>query len=617
MKQLPNWLWTVITFFLMLSIFASLQMGQSPASQSVAYSQFKQLVLAGDVLEVVVEGESLSAELKAEKIFKNDAGPTKNITTILPSTGDPQLQQIFDSNKVVVWNKATTSKFGWLFSFLPWIIFIAIYFYFIRRMQGNVMDRFGGRNSSDFLVGSTKKEEKAGRKITFKDVAGQEAAKKEVSELVEFLRNPELYEKLGAETPRGVLLMGPPGTGKTLLARALAGEAGVNFFHISASEFIEMFVGVGASRVRKMFEEAKKRAPSIIFIDELDAVGRVRGTGLGGGNDEREQTLNQILSEMDGFSGHEAVIVLAATNRPDVLDPALLRPGRFDRHVTLDLPDKSARRAILEVHTRKVPLAEDVDLDTVAASCPGFSGADLKNLVNEAAIAAAQDGLSALAMHHFDDMRDKIMLGTARTLAIQPEEHHRLAVHEAGHTAVSYFLKNTDPVYKVTIIPRGRALGGTHILPAEERHTYSEDYLKDHLTVMLAGRVAEKIFLDSVSSGADDDIKNATQLARSMVSRWGMSEEIGPIDVRQSEEHPFLGREIAQPRHFSESMSGKIDDAVLKLLFQAEKRGIELINTHKPQIEKLIKQLEMEETIGHEEIDKILGATSSLKDVSA
>lgn len=616
MKQIPNWLWAFITFFFVLVIFTSINLGQTPSIQNISYSQFKQLVRADEVKEVTLEGEKLTAELKSEKALKSNSIPTKNITTFLPSTGDPQLLPIFEEKEVVVWNKSTTNQYSWLISILPWVIFIGIYIFFIRRMQGNVMDRLGGRSSTDFLTGSTSKETKTNKKISFKDVAGQESAKKEVAELVDFLNHPERYDKLGAEMPRGVLLMGPPGTGKTLLARALAGEAGVNFFHISASEFIEMFVGIGASRVRKMFEEAKKRAPSIIFIDELDAVGRARGTGVGGGNDEREQTLNQILSEMDGFDGHEAVVVLAATNRPDVLDPALLRPGRFDRHVTLELPDKSAREAILKVHTRKTPLANDVDLNIVAASCPGFSGADLKNLVNEAAIAAAQEGVETLSMHHFDEMRDKIILGTVRTLAIQPDEHHRLAIHEAGHTAVSYFLPNADPIYKVTIIPRGRALGGTHILPTEERHTYSEEYLRDHLTIMLAGRVAEKLFLNSVSSGADDDIKQATHLARSMVSRWGMAKEIGPIDVRQSEEHPFLGREIAQPHYLSEAMSSKIDKAVLKLLYEAEERATEIITNHKLQVKNLINQLEIDETIGKDGIHRTLSEETPLIEAS-
>jgi cell division protease FtsH len=356
-----------------------------------------------------------------------------------------------------------------------------------------------------------------------------------------------------------------------------------------------------------MFDEAKKRAPAIIFIDELDAVGRVRGTGLGGGNDEREQTLNQILAELDGFSGHEAVVVLAATNRPDVLDPALLRPGRFDRHVTLELPDRAARRAILDVHTREVPLAGDVDLDIVAASTPGFSGADLKNLVNESAMAAARENARAVTMAHFDAMRDKLIMGTLRTLAIRPEERHRLAVHESGHTAVAHYLPKADPLYKVTIIPRGRSLGGTHMIPDEERQTLPEDYLKDQIAVMLGGRTAENLLLGSVSSGADDDIRRASQLARAMVARWGMAEEIGPVDLRQSEEHPFLGREIAQPRRFSETTAHEVDEAVRKLLIEAENRAREVIDAHRRQIERLIGELEEKETLDKEEIEACLG----------
>ena len=444
-------------------------------------------------------------------------------------------------------------------------------------------------------------------KVTFADVAGQDNAKREVSELVDFLKDPERYTRLGAEVPRGVLLMGPPGTGKTLLARALAGEAGVPFFSISASEFIEVFVGVGASRVRKMFDEAKARQPAIIFIDELDSIGRVRGTGFGGGHDEREQTLNQILAELDGFEGHEAVIVLAATNRPDVLDPALLRPGRFDRHVTLDLPDRNARVAILTVHTRKVPLAADVSLETVAAGTPGFSGADLKNLCNEAAMAAAREGLSSVSMRHFDEMRDRILLGTVRTMAIQPEERHRLAVHEAGHVTVAYFLPEADPLYKVTIIPRGRALGVTHQLPSEERHTLPESYLKDRLAVALGGRVAEHELLGSISSGADDDIRTATALARAMVSRWGMSDELGPVDLRDSDEHPFLGREVALPRHFSEAAAGAVDRAVRTLLIAEETRAREVIDAHRAGMEKLVAALEAEESLDRSQIEAALG----------
>lgn len=607
MKQIPNWAWFVIIGFILMMSLLTTQIAQQQIEVAVSFSEFKQMIVDGKIQEVRLKGERANAELRTVQRLGANNIETKHVVTIVPANGGPELISLLESKGVEIWNLPVEDGGSWLRSILPWVVLFGVYLFFLRRMQGNLMDRFGGRSSGDFLTGSTAKEEKSERRVTFRDVAGLENAKREVSELVDFLKHPEVYRELGAEPPHGVLLMGAPGTGKTLLARALAGEAGVNFFHISASEFIEMFVGVGASRVRKMFEEAKKRAPSIIFIDELDAVGRVRGTGLGGGNDEREQTLNQILSEMDGFTGHETVIVLAATNRPDVLDPALLRPGRFDRHVTLDLPDKAARKAILEVHTRKVPLAGDVDLDIVSANCPGFSGADIKNLVNEAAIAAARDKVSEVSMHHFDSMRDKIIMGTVRTLAIQPDERRRLAIHEAGHTAVAYFSPNADPLYKVTIIPRGRALGSTHLLPEEERHTLAEDYLFDRLAVSLAGRCSEKIFLGNVSSGADDDIKSATQLARAMVARWGMSDEIGPVDLRQSEEHPFLGREIAQPRRFSEVMSNKVDEAVSKLLLDAEKRGVEIITSHKEKIVKLIDKLEREETINRENIEEILG----------
>lgn len=611
MKQLPNWIWFLAIGIFLFIIFQGTQLSNQPTMVPIAYSEFNKLVAADSIKEVKLKGGIVSAELIAPEILGENMTEASFVSTVLPVGLDPDVMKILQDKGVIVWSEPVEEA-GWLGAILPWIILMGIYLFFMRKMMGNPLDRLGGKGSGNFLSGSASKEQQYERpKITFADVAGQEAAKQEVAELVEFLKHPDVYEKLGAEPPHGILLVGPPGTGKTLLARALAGEAGVNFFDISASEFIEMYVGVGASRVRKMFDEAKKRAPSIIFIDELDAVGRARGTGLGGGNDEREQTLNQILSEMDGFSGHETVIVLAATNRPDVLDPALLRPGRFDRHVTLELPDKLARKEILKVHIRKVPLSTEVNLDVIAASCPGFSGADLKNLVNEAAIAAAREGKTEVSSHHFDEMRDKIVMGTTRTLAIQPEEHRRLAVHEAGHTAVAYYLPNADPLYKVTIIPHGRSLGSTHMLPTEERHTFAEEYLQDRLAVSLAGRCSEQIFLGSVSSGADDDIKNATQLARSMVSRWGMSDKIGPIDLRQSEEHPFLGREIAQPRRYSETMSNEVDQEVKKLLHSAEETGRKIINSHKKKIETLINQLEKEETINLVGIEAILGTKGS------
>jgi len=578
---------------------------------TVAYSKFKALVAEGEVTAVTLTGDGILAELKTPISDNSGRAATNQAKTTIPAMGDPALLPALEAQKIDVSVVADTEA-SWLVSMLPWVVLIGFYLFFMNRMYRNMSGNFGGRDASEFLTGSAKQQEKAGRQVTFDDVAGQENAKREVSELVDLLSAPDRYERLGAEPPRGVLLVGPPGTGKTLLARALAGEAGVPFFHISASEFIEMYVGVGASRVRKMFEEAKARAPSIIFIDELDAVGRVRGAGFGGGHDEREQTLNQILSEMDGFAGHETVIVLAATNRPDVLDPALLRPGRFDRHVTLELPDKGARAAILGVHTRKKPLGADVDLAAVAATTPGFSGADLKNLCNEAAMAAAREDCDQIFMRHFDDMRDKVMMGSVRSMAILPDEHHRLAVHEAGHTVVAYFLPNADPLYKVTIIPRGRTLGGTHMLPAQERHTLPAGYLQDQLAVMLAGRAAELALLGDASSGADDDISRATKLARAMVTRWGMSDKIGPFDLRQSEEHPFLGRDISQPREFSEATAHEVDAEVRRLLGQADDAAGEVLRHHKAGMERLIERLEAEESLDFEAIQACLGDADRL-----
>jgi cell division protease FtsH len=607
MKKLGNtWIWAILA--VMLTILVLRYVGDTaPPVPEAPYSQFKEWLKQDLVAEVDLQGRQATAILKDSLQIDERRPPNDRYRVFLPEADDPTLLPLLEEKDVVIRSRPESSAAGWLLGILPWVFLFGLYFWFWNRMQHNVTGRFGGRSPTDFLAGSARQERKSKRRVTFDDVAGQDNAKREIAELVDFLRDPERYRKLGAEPPRGVLLMGPPGTGKTLLARALAGEADVNFFHTSASEFIELYVGVGASRVRQMFDEAKKRAPAIIFIDELDAVGRVRGTGLGGGNDEREQTLNQILAELDGFSGHEAVVVLAATNRPDVLDPALLRPGRFDRHVTLELPDRAARRAILDVHTREVPLAGDVDLDIVAASTPGFSGADLKNLVNESAMAAARENARAVTMAHFDAMRDKLIMGTLRTLAIRPEERHRLAVHESGHTAVAHYLPKADPLYKVTIIPRGRSLGGTHMIPDEERQTLPEDYLKDQIAVMLGGRTAENLLLGSVSSGADDDIRRASQLARAMVARWGMAEEIGPVDLRQSEEHPFLGREIAQPRRFSETTAHEVDEAVRKLLIEAENRAREVIDAHRRQIERLIGELEEKETLDKEEIEACLG----------
>ncbi len=613
-----RWIWIVlVAAVLLLPLWlVSRQAAQPADGAAIAYSTFKKLVADGRVDAVTLRDHEITAILDAPWELRPGVA-TVSVTTVAPPFGDAALLALLEDRDVVTTALPSGGR-DWLVSMLPWLLFIAVYAFFWTRFArgvsgGGLGGGLGSGGVDAFLRGRATREETAAKPVTFADVAGQDNAKQEVAELVEFLRDPERYRRLGAEPPRGVLLMGPPGTGKTLMARALAGEAGVPFFNISASEFIEMFVGVGASRVRAMFDEAKKRAPSILFIDELDAVGRVRGAGFGGGHDEREQTLNQILSEMEGFEGHEAVIVLAATNRPDVLDPALLRPGRFDRHVTLDLPDRTAREAILRVHVRNKPLAADVDLGVIAAGTPGFSGADLKNLANEAAIACAREGGASVAMRHVDRARDRVMMGMERKLTIRPDEKHRLAVHEAGHTAVAHALPHADPVYKVTIIPRGRALGGTHMIPEEERYTRSQAELGDRLAVLLGGRAAERALVGDVSSGADDDIRQATRLARAMVTRWGMSDRLGPVDLRQSDEHPFLGREMAQPREFSDRTANDVDVEVRRLLHEAEARAIAVVDGNRPAIGRLIEALEDRETLDREAVIEILGYSAGSK----
>jgi len=573
----------------------------------IAYSEFQGLVRSDSVTAVELRGRQVTGALEQARPLGSQGQSVKRFRTRLPDFGGEDLLAVLDQHGVKVTVLPTEQEnvlLRLLTLVLPWIILFGFFFWVYRRTS-RMVGGAGPGGLGQFLREPAQVEAKV-PKVTFDDVAGHRSAKQDVRELVDFLQAPERYRTLGAEVPHGVLLMGPPGTGKTLMARALAGEAGVPFFSISGSAFIEVFVGVGASRVRKLFEAAKAKAPSIIFIDELDSVGRTRGTGLGGGHDEREQTLNQILAEMDGFEPHEAVIVLAATNRPDVLDPALLRPGRFDRHVALDLPDRDDREAILRVHTRQIPLADDVSLPTLAAGTPGFSGADLRNLVNEAAMMAAREKAQNVTMDHFNECRDKLLLGAARTLAIQPAERHRLAVHEAGHTTVAFFLPNADPLYKVTIIPRGRSLGGTQQLPEQERHTLSEEYLRDRLAVMLGGRVAERLVVGTVSSGADDDIRQATALARAMVARWGMSPEVGPMDLRQSEEQPFLGKEIAQPRHFSEHSAEMVDNAVRALLQEAAAVAEELLTRNRRAFERLAKALEAHETLDRAGIARYL-----------
>ncbi|MDH5325678.1 MAG: ATP-dependent zinc metalloprotease FtsH [Gammaproteobacteria bacterium] len=600
----------VITVVFSVSYFL-LYMGQGrDPVYEINYSDFKLYLSQENVHEVIIRGETLEGHLfDALPIGPKGQNSTHFITRI-PPFGEENLLQALEQAEVkikVEKEKQPGMLSAFILSLLPWVVFFVVLIWFVRQARRGIGGGMGGAGGDLQRFLDLSRKQTVIPDIRFEDVAGQAAAKQEIMEIVDYLKNPQKYLKMGAEIPRGVLLMGPPGTGKTLMAKALAGEAGVPFHSISGSEFIEVFVGVGASRVRSLFDSAKRHAPSIIFIDELDSVGRTRGTGLGGGHDEREQTLNQILAEMDGFAGHEAVIVLAATNRPDVLDPALLRPGRFDRHVTLDLPDVADREAILKVHSQLSPMAEDVDLRRVAQATPGFSGADLKNLVNEAAILAARENLNEVHMRHFDDVHDKVIMGTERALVMTEEERHRLAVHESGHTVVAYFLPNADALYKVSIIPRGRALGATQQLPEHERHTLPEDYLKDRLAVVLGGRVAEKDLLGSVSSGADDDIHQASAIARAMVSRWGMSEEIGPVDLRESEEHPFLGRDIAQPRHYSEHSAEEVDDAVKKLLLDAELHARAVIQNHRQGLEQLVAQLEQYESLNREQIEQCLG----------
>ncbi len=614
----PDWLHYVLIVLVTVLAYYWLSKGliTTPGpSYEIPYSQFKTFAHKGQVQEVVIRGLEIEGVLHTPMLIGPQQEEASSFSTRLPSFGDEALMPMLEAQnvKITIFEERGKGVLPILFrAFLTWVLLLFFFYLIYSRTAKSLGGRFGGAGDLKKFLESPTKE--AGiPEVTFADVAGQDNAKREITELVEFLKHPEQYRKLGAEVPRGVLLMGAPGTGKTLLAKALAGEAGVPFFSISGSEFIELFVGIGASRVRNLFDAAKKKAPSIIFVDELDSVGRTRGTGLGGGHDEREQTLNQILAELDGFTGRENVIVLAATNRPDVLDPALLRPGRFDRHVTLDLPGRKDRIALLKVHTRNVPLADDVELDKIAAGSPGFSGADIKNLVNEAAMLAARYKREQVLMLDFDEARDKLLLGTVRTLAIQPEERHRLAVHEAGHTIVTYFIPHADPLYKVSIIPRGRALGGTQQIPEEERHTLPEDYLRDRLAVILGGRCAEKELLDSLSSGADDDIRSATALARAMVARWGMSHEVGPVDLRESEEHPFLGREIAQPRRYSEHSAQAVDKAVHDLIIESEQVALAIIKQHRTQLNRLIAKLEDKETLYLEDIEKCIGPDAAKK----
>lgn len=583
-----------------------------PSASSVDYVFVWKQAEKGNISWVEFNGNIVRGQWKEIPEAPDNESPklTKEFEMVLPVHDDHELKNHFMLHNVKIKAKSpeTTVTSRDLFFLLIQILPFAFLFWLLWSMIRKNSDPFSSGPLGSFIRSPAKRFKPNEQQTTFDDVAAMEHAKQDLQEIVEFLKSPAKFQRLGAQIPKGVLLMGPPGTGKTLLARATAGEAGVPFFAINGSEFIQMFVGVGASRVRDMFRTAKESAPCILFIDEIDAVGRIRGAGLGGGHDEREQTLNQILSEMDGFAQTEAVIVIAATNRPDVLDPALLRPGRFDRHVTVDRPTKTGRAAILKVHSRKVPLDDDVNLETVAAGSIGFSGAELKNLVNEAALNAARAGRDTVKEEDFDQARDKILMGPKREEVLGPKEREMTAYHEAGHALLAWLLPEVDPVHKVTVIPRGRALGVTQLMPDEDRYNIGEKRLHSQLAFMLGGRAAEKLVFNEYSAGAEDDLKRATQIARRMVTRWGMSEAIGPVAFRDGEEHPFLGKEMAaEAREYSDDTARVIDAEVQKFLIKANDRAVQVLNEHRQKLDDLTKSLVEKESLDMEEISAIIG----------
>ena len=538
--------------------------------------------------------------------------------TVLPSSSVPDDELLPLLREKGVTYDAEDTSVGMGTQLVFWLIGPLLLLGFLWFMMRRSSDPMGGGMMNSFVKSPAKRFQPKEQQSTFDDVAGMEQAKQELEEVVEFLKSPDKFQRLGARIPKGVLLMGNPGTGKTLLARATAGEAGVPFFAINGSEFIQMFVGVGASRVRDLFRTAKDNAPCIIFVDEIDAVGRVRGAGVGGGHDEREQTLNQILSEMDGFQESESIIVLAATNRPDVLDPALLRPGRFDRHVSVDKPNREGRLGILKVHSRNVPLADDVDLKVVASGTIGFSGADLRNLVNEAALCATRSDKSQVEAEDFESARDRVLMGAERDDVMNEQERSMTAYHEAGHAMLAWLLPDVDRVHKVTIIPRGRALGVTQLLPDEERYNVGERRLHSQLQMALGGRAAEKLVFDEYSAGAEDDINRATQMARKMVAHWGMSSVIGPVALRQGEEHPFLGKEMHEQRKFSESTARTIDREVQRFLTQAAEAATQVLTEHRDKLDQLAQALLDRESLDQSDLQEILGAeATNSPDVSA
>jgi cell division protease FtsH len=588
-KNIAVW---VIVGLLMVFMFKAFKAPNGPVETELIFSDFMGKVDNGDVSEVTIQNNDISGILKNGSQFKTY------------TTSYPDLVKILREKHVRITAKSPAEP-PWYMVFLitwgPFLFFVGLWIFFMRQMQmgGNRALSFG--KSRARLIATDKK------KITFADVAGVDEAKQEVQEIIEFLKDPPRFQKLGGRIPKGVLVVGPPGTGKTLLAKAIAGEASVPFFSISGSDFVEMFVGVGASRVRSLFEQGKKQAPCIIFIDEIDAVGRHRGAGLGGGHDEREQTLNQLLVEMDGFETSAGVILVAATNRPDVLDPALLRPGRFDRQIIVSLPDIKGRTEILKVHTQAVPMGGNVDLNVIARGTPGFSGADLENLINEAALLAARNSKTSVEMSDFEVAKDKVMMGIERTsMVISEEERTITAYHEAGHTLMARLIPGTDPIHKVTIIPRGRAMGLTMQLPVDDRHSYSRDYLYNSIAIMMGGRVAEELVLKNVTTGAGNDIERATDIARKMVCDWGMSEKMGPLTFGKKEQEIFLGREFSQHRDFSENTATDIDREVKRLVVENYERAKKMISENMNALIALAKALLEKESLNGQEIEIII-----------
>jgi cell division protease FtsH len=587
-KHIALWLVLALIFLVIFSVFSK-QHGREP---EIVFSDFMSAVERGEVQEVVIQGHNIQGKYKNGERFR----------TFAPN--DPELVKSLREKNVKIAAKPEDES-PWymvlLLNWFPMLLLIGVWIFFMRQMQ------VGGGKAMSFGKSRAKLLTENQHRVTFSDVAGVDEAKDDLQEIIAFLKDPKKFTKLGGRIPKGCLLVGPPGTGKTLLARAIAGEAGVPFFSISGSDFVEMFVGVGASRVRDLFVQGKKNAPCIIFIDEIDAVGRHRGAGLGGGHDEREQTLNQLLVEMDGFEANEGVILIAATNRPDVLDPALLRPGRFDRRVVVPRPDVKGREGILQVHTRKVPLASDVDVSVLARATPGFAGADLENLVNEAALLAARNNKEKVDMGDFELAKDKVMMGAERrSMIISEEEKRNTAYHEAGHALVAKLLPGADPIHKVTIIPRGMALGLTQQLPMDEKHTYPREYLLNNLVILFGGRVAEELVLEHMTTGAGNDIEKATDLARRMVCEWGMSEKLGPMTFGKKEEEIFLGRDFTQKVDYSENTAIEIDAEVRRIIQESYHRAKDLLKSNLRLLHKVAETLLEKEVLDGSEIDAIV-----------